>query len=61
MIKKYKEVLTVIAILMASGLYYYIQPLKNMSSDEANGKTKYIDNCLSCHGEKGYGDGPLAA
>ena len=29
--------------------------------DEVNGKNKYDVNCLSCHGDKGYGDGPVAA
>ncbi|PML81812.1 c-type cytochrome [Enterovibrio norvegicus] len=30
-------------------------------SDVANGKQKYVENCLVCHGQKGHGDGLAAA
>lgn len=29
--------------------------------DIANGKTKYEQNCLVCHGDKGHGDGVASA
>lgn len=50
----------IIAVVAVAGLAYYTQPFKTMSSDVANGKIKYQQNCVSCHGEKGYGDGVLA-
>ncbi len=30
-------------------------------SDVANGKQKYVQNCLVCHGKRGRGDGLIAA
>ncbi len=53
--------MAVVAIFGIAALLYYTQPFKKMSTDVVNGQSKYTQNCLSCHGDKGYGDGPLAA
>ena len=49
------------AVLAALGLYLYTLPFKVLSTDVVNGKVKYEQQCLSCHGKNGRGDGPLAA
>ena len=33
---------------------------KSDATSIANGKTLYVKHCKSCHGTKGYGDGPKA-
>jgi len=57
----FKKILIIILIIIVVGCFYYIQPFKSMSTNTANGKIQYNQNCLSCHGKKGLGDGPLAA
>ena len=29
--------------------------------DLANGKQAYVENCMTCHGAKGHGDGPASS
>jgi mono/diheme cytochrome c family protein len=36
-------------------------PLKNKKSSALNGEKIFIQNCVSCHGNKGIGDGPAGA
>lgn len=35
-------------------------PVKSSAESIENGKTLYTQNCASCHGKKGLGDGPKA-
>ena len=55
--------IVIIAIIFAAiaGFFAYAKPFKQISMDVANGAVKFKENCISCHGEKGYGDGPLAS
>ncbi|MGB0866419.1 MAG: c-type cytochrome [Granulosicoccaceae bacterium] len=43
----------------SAGLLYYTKPYKTLSTDVVNGESKYKQYCLSCHGERGLGDGLL--
>ena len=36
-------------------------PSASQAGDAAAGKTSFITNCASCHGETGKGDGPVGA
>jgi mono/diheme cytochrome c family protein len=36
-------------------------PAAALAADLAKGQTIFATNCASCHGEKGAGDGPIAA
>ena len=39
---------------------FALTALGTISSADESGKVEYMDNCASCHGESGLGDGPLA-
>jgi len=47
---------TVMGALLSSAY-----PAQGFAADAANGKAKFATLCASCHGEKGLGDGPVAA
>jgi mono/diheme cytochrome c family protein len=36
-------------------------PLPKTAATEKQGAKVYVDNCASCHGAAGYGDGPAAS
>jgi len=46
------------AALLLAGLAL---PSIALAGDAANGKTLYLQNCSSCHGDTGAGDGPTGA
>ena len=46
------------AALLLAGLAL---PGAALAGDAANGKTLYLQNCSSCHGDTGAGDGPTGA
>ena len=57
-----KLTVIIIVILAAiAGFFAYVKPFKTLSMDVANGEIKFKEHCITCHGDKGYGDGALAA
>lgn len=49
-----------LGLLMLSGLSTPFLYAQEYPSDLERGKDVYVRLCQSCHGEKGYGDGPSA-
>ena len=47
--------------ILLSGALALLVPGAALAADVENGKTIYMTNCLSCHGETGKGDGPVGA
>jgi mono/diheme cytochrome c family protein len=47
--------------LTASSLFIAASISPAQAADPARGKTLFAERCASCHGEKGAGDGPIAA
>ncbi len=47
-------------LIVISVIGFYFLPTANIVGDIVNGKDKYQQLCETCHGTKGYGDGPAA-
>jgi len=48
-------------LILISVIVFYFLPTANIVGDIVNGKDKYQQLCETCHGTKGYGDGPAAS
>ena len=48
-------------ILAIAALAALLAPGASFAADAAAGKTAFVTNCASCHGETGKGDGPVGA
>lgn len=49
---------TLVALASLAAL---LTPAAALAGDAAAGKTAFVTNCASCHGESGKGDGPVGA
>lgn len=49
---------TLVALASLAAL---LTPAAALAGDAAAGKTAFVTNCASCHGEGGKGDGPVGA
>ena len=48
-------------LLSLAALAGLLAPATAIAGDAAAGKTAFVTNCASCHGETGKGDGPVGA
>lgn len=52
-------IFAVLSLAVLAGLLQSTQAARAASNNPEAGKTNYVNLCLTCHGERGKGDGPV--